>query len=137
MYRNASPSLRRRLLKNIDVRSLFECWPWTGHVERNGYGRIRVGGRGSTKAPSHRVAYWLLVLNGEEMREDDPRLALEVDHTCENPLCHNPAHLNLIPPRENNFYRHHGRDAKFTPDHHLPQSDLDDMDDMLMNEECG
>lgn len=128
MYKDATNSLRERLLKRIDVRGLFDCWPWQGKVERNGYGRIRVGGRSSPYAPSHRVAYWLLKENGETYADDDPRLTMEVDHKCENRLCHNPAHLQLIPGHQNRWYRHHERDEKYKPPYQHDENEAKEMD---------
>lgn len=128
MYKDATPSLLDRLMKRIDVRGFYECWPWRGKIERNGYGRIRVGGRGSPYAPSHRVAYWLLKEGGEVYADDDPRNAMEVDHTCENPLCHNPAHLQLITGHQNRWYRHHERDEHYREPYQPDEADRADME---------
>lgn len=138
MYRGANRTLRKRLMKYIEVRSLFECWPWRGKVERNGYGRIRIGGRGSICAPSHRVAYWLLVEDGEEYAPGDPRWELQVDHTCEFKLCHNPAHLRLATGEENRWWRFHVRgEDEYREPHRMDERDIQDMDDMLMREDYG
>lgn len=131
MYKGATPSLRKRLLKYIEVRGFFDCWPWLGKVERNGYGRIRIGGRGSVFAPSHRVAYWLLVEEGEEYADDDPRHGLEVDHTCENRLCHNPAHLQMITAHRNKWYRHHSRDEQYAEPYKPDAREREEMDRYL------
>lgn len=58
------------------------CWPFSGRVDRDGYGILRVDGR---PARAHRIA-WSLV-NG-------PIAAgLSICHACDNPPCCNPAHL--------------------------------------------
>lgn len=62
------------------------CWAWVGYRDADGYGRL------GTKV-AHRVAYELFV---GSITAD-----LEVDHTCFNPSCVNPAHLRLLPRRLN------------------------------------
>ena len=57
-----------------------ECWPWTGCVDRNGYGTVTYQGR---KWLAHRLA--VMLSSGEE-----PAAAC---HSCDNPPCCNPVHL--------------------------------------------
>lgn len=65
------------------------CWPWLGarQKSRGGgeRGRIREGGRGTKIWHAHRLA--LALSTGAD------RPALEAMHTCDTPLCCNPAHL--------------------------------------------
>ena len=79
------------------------CWPWRGHVTRNGYGRVR-------KAGVLHIAHRLSVeLDGREIPDD-----MHVDHTCHNRdltcnggitcphrRCVNPAHLEVVTPQTN------------------------------------
>jgi len=59
-----------------------DCWTWKGKVTRDGYGAVKIFGvvRGA-----HRVAY--------EIEYQDAADGLCVMHSCDNPLCCNPAHL--------------------------------------------
>jgi HNH endonuclease len=61
------------------------CWPWLGSRFTTGYGEVWFGHRNRL---AHRVAYELA--NGPI-----PSSSQAVCHTCDNPLCCNPAHLWL------------------------------------------
>jgi hypothetical protein len=68
------------------------CWLWIGSRNRDGYGRIGIGGDLSP-AQVHRFVYEILV-----GRIPD---GLELDHLCRNPCCVNPLHLEPVTHQEN------------------------------------
>ena len=66
------------------------CWLWTGAKLRTGYGSIRIDQK-SVRA--HRVAYELVVGPIPD--------GLLILHSCDTPLCVNPAHLRIGGKQEN------------------------------------
>jgi hypothetical protein len=65
------------------------CWLWTGPVNHD-YGKTTLHQRHTS---SHRKAW--LVLVGEIPD------GVQLDHLCKNTRCCNPAHLEVVTPREN------------------------------------
>lgn len=71
-----------RFFRHVEV-SENSCWMWTGHKNKQGYGRIMCSGR--TLYRAHRISY--LIRHGNLPSD---KLIL---HTCDNPSCVNPDHL--------------------------------------------
>lgn len=85
-----------KLVTSVASRLYLNCVPaqngcivYTGKLDRHGYGWIRQGGRkanGGRDLPAHRVAY--------ELQFDTTIPAdLVARHTCDNPACRNPYHI--------------------------------------------
>lgn len=72
-----------------------ECWEWkTEHAQtQDGYGCIELGDR---REKAHRLAVALA-----DGHTDPTRIDGVVRHTCHNPQCCNPAHLNVGTQRDN------------------------------------
>lgn len=94
-----------RFWRLADRRGDSDCWLWRGGkggTPEHVYGifRLKAGGKTYT---AHRFAYTLT--NGEIPD------GLEVDHTCHQELCVNPAHLRLATGKQNKENRKgaHGR----------------------------
>lgn len=68
------------------------CWPFTGSLTR-GYGKLGIGHRHEGTALAHRLAYELLI--------GPIPAGHELDHTCRNTACCNPAHLEPVTGEEN------------------------------------
>jgi HNH endonuclease len=66
------------------------CWLWTGAVDGDGYGQFRVDSR---TVRAHRWAY-------EQASGPIPE-GLTLDHTCQQPACVRPDHLESVTASEN------------------------------------
>lgn len=98
----AFPNMEMRLIANSVLDPVTGCWNWTGarRTDRPGceYGKITIYVEGRRmKAIAHRVSY-------QEFRGPIPD-GLEVDHTCTNPSCINPAHLQLATRSEQETFK--------------------------------
>ena len=93
-----------RFWRLIDQRDPAECWPWTGDTDK-GYGVFYYQGR---MRRAHELA--LSFTTGEQRLPD-----LDTCHSCDNPICCNPAHLRFDTRRSNVADMHErGRPFGFT-----------------------
>lgn len=69
---------------NRKIVTCGECFVWTAHITKDGYGQERLAGK---KYMTHRIV-WMLY-NGSIPEN------MNVLHTCDNPPCCNPRHLLL------------------------------------------
>lgn len=97
-------TMRRKAVARFwfHVRKSESCWHWCGPVYgNNGYGRFMYDNR---IIPAHRFS-WLL--------HKGCAADLDVLHSCDNPLCVNPAHLSTGTHADNMRDRNRkGRQAK-------------------------
>lgn len=92
------------------------CWPWTGTIDRNGYGVISDEKRRQIRA--HRIAY-------ERVKGRIPD-GLCVLHHCDNRPCCNPDHLFVGTDADNNHDRH--RKGRYPTGAAHPLAKLTDQD---------
>lgn len=96
-----------RLKKMADDRERFEarvvrgeneddCWQWIGAIRgpRPGATKYAVFNYQGKRQFAHRVSY--MWHHGIELTSAEP-----VHHTCANPTCTNPRHLQVVTPQEN------------------------------------
>lgn len=81
--------LPERFIRKIVVED--GCWVWTGARNPKGYGSVSAGKNASALA--HRVTY--------TMAHGSIPDGLQLDHTCLNTSCVNPAHLEPVTNAEN------------------------------------
>lgn len=75
-------------LAHVIQRGADECWGWSGHKDRMGYGQFsRMDGGKQRTLRAHRVAY--------ELHVGTVAAGLDVMHRCHNPVCSNPKHLTV------------------------------------------
>ncbi len=70
------------------------CWNWIKGTTRDGYGKFTTCKKGKKTTWIASRFGWIL-LHGEIPK------GMLVCHTCDNPLCQNPAHLFLGTPKDN------------------------------------
>jgi hypothetical protein len=88
MSKSTPASFWRKVLIGPDPAA---CWPWSGQINSWGYGDCHYQGR---RTSASRVAYALY-------RGTWPKDGEVVCHSCDNPICCNPAHLWLGRPGDN------------------------------------
>ena len=81
-----------RVRRSVAVDPETGCWLWQLHVDRDGYGVIKV--KGMPRA-AHRISF-------EAFKGAIPD-GMQVDHVCRNRSCVNPEHLRAVDSRTNTF----------------------------------
>lgn len=88
-------SIKCALMKGVRVGGESECWPWIAKSKSRGYGQVTFCGR---RFFAHHVAFDLANPLLAAVRTEK---RLTISHTCHNPLCCNPRHLELLTLEEN------------------------------------
>jgi len=82
------------------------CWIWTGAKDGSGYGKFK--GHEKVMTP-HKFSY-------EEHKQSKVPIGKIIKHTCDQPLCVNPAHLELGTYSENAKERWARTGSKLPPE---------------------
>jgi hypothetical protein len=86
-------ALDKRCLENVAYMP-NGCWLWTGHVDKDGYGKACFRGHGKQEHwRAHRLLYRELI--GDIQQE------YVLDHLCRNRSCVNPWHMEVVTTLEN------------------------------------
>jgi hypothetical protein len=106
--RPESRTVEERFWAKVDASAGFGgCWIWQGYIKPNGYGQFNAGAA-THHDYAHRFALTLKL--GRPLGD-----GMYACHTCDNPICCNPAHLFEGDNRANQLDSHgkgRGRWAK-------------------------
>ena len=84
------PEARTRFWSNVDTSpGPSKCWPWRGRANQDGYGKFNVPKQGGGYRFTQATRVMVFLTAGPFPK------SLLVRHKCDNPICVNPAHLEL------------------------------------------
>lgn len=91
-HRTDTSNIVDRFWSKVDCGTEDECWEWKSWKHPNGYGKIIINNKQNY---AHRIAYELEVTQIPKHHE--------IHHKCENTICVNPYHLQLVTQKEHMY----------------------------------
>jgi hypothetical protein len=113
--KNNPTPLTDRLWAKIEKRGPDECWPWTAATNASPNARGGPYGKLGDQHPSRKTVLAHRVVYAEAVGPIPD--GFQVDHLCGFSLCCNPAHLEAVPPSENNARSTSPTSANITKTH--------------------
>lgn len=102
---NSGMTVDQRFCLKVDRRGDDECWPYTGSVEKNGYGKFSVSNTPKVRMYAHRYAYAAAygpIPVGADIDHDHNRDAIcPGGWICMHRRCCNPKHLKVATRSQN------------------------------------
>lgn len=87
-----------RFFLHVDRRGPDDCWLWTGHVLRGGYGDAAF--RGKTRR-AHQIAFFLANGYCKTWEPSEKWMKWVIAHSCDVKLCCNSKHLRETSQKDN------------------------------------
>lgn len=94
MDKSRKTKIVTKILSRCNINQQTKCWEWIGPTSGNGRG----GGYGRMCLDGQTVAVHLVMFTHFYGYIPSKK---QVDHTCNNRLCCNPNHLELVTHKEN------------------------------------
>lgn len=99
--RRTPKSVQDRFHTKYKIDPVTECWNWTAALTTNGYGKLTHGSKLDGTLRTVSACRWIMEELHGPMAD-----GYEPDHLCENKLCVNPDHLEIVTWEENQRRRH-------------------------------
>ena len=98
MHKTRRVEIFNRIMKRVEIDPNTQCWNWTGPTSGSGRG----GGYGRMSLDGHTVAVHIVMFTNAYGFVPGRK---QIDHKCNNRLCCNPEHLQMVTHKKNQKLR--------------------------------